>query len=702
MRNLLALITCCGVLLTAGTVSADWPELRGRDPAVQAELAPRLRSIRTDHPRIFCTPQEIARIRQRCADDPRVREVWGWIHQWARGDHFYRNLWASPSQLQACVIAYRLTGNAPATDRDPRILEHALAIADYLAGAEGDGWTWPRICKGLAMAYDWLYEDLSPEQRQRYGAAAMRAAKQCYSTWRHSDFNNHLYLEYGPVLYAGIALYEEGIDDEAARQLALDGLDLLVNHMMPAHDIVARGDGGWNESMGYHAFFTYEFAHLIEAWSSATGENLWEDFTGLDGDAHWLVHNARPWDSGRVGMADIGGRDPFATSIAAYMPLLQRRRDDGLAGWWAEQIRAECLRRHDAGQKYLLGDGTWWPYLLWYDPAVPHVTGDDLPLSRHFRGLGWVSMRSSWEPDATFALFVCAPIYLGGHQHCDSNSFVIHKRDLLALDSGVYDSSCDHRGHYYARTIAHNCVTVTDPDEQFAGGTWGSGRPGEGPNDGGQLYGGGPDLVGDVTAGDEHHRAEITLCEQTDRYVAVVGDATRSYSPQKLREFTRAFVYVRPDLFVVFDRVEATNPDFTKRWLLHSAHEPAIDAARAEIVNGEGRLTVQTLLPRHPRITTVGGPGHEFEVEGHNYAPEKEYDADEAGRWRIEVSPSQPAARDYFLHVLQTSDAGSDGWPAAEVTEDDATIATTINLRGEQITVRFPKTGPLTVQTSIE
>ena len=676
-------------LLVGCRATADWPDLRGREASRQQALAPKLDLIRPEHPRIFCTEREIEAIKQRCATDPVTREVWGWVEPWARGDQYYQNLWATPTQLQGCVIAYRLA------DRDPAILEHAVAIADFLAQAQGDGWTWPRISKALAMAYDWLYDDLTPDQKQRYGRAAISAAQQCYKTWRHSEFNNHLYLEYGPILYAGIALQNEGIDDAAAWQLALDGLDLLLNHMLPAHDLVSQGQGGWHESMSYHAFFTYEFAQLIELWSSASGENLWEAFSGLDNDAAWLAYCARPWDDGRVATADIGDYDSYDGQIADYMPLLALRRRDGVAAWWGEQIRQESARRHAAGRQYILGDGKWWEYLLWHDPTVPPVARDTLPLNRHFGGLGWVSMRSSWQPDATFALFTCAPLWLGGHQHCDNNSFVIGKGGWLALDSGVYDAETSHRGRYYARTIAHNTITVTDPDEQFAGGTWGSGQDGQGPNDGGQLYNTGPDFVTDVQPDDQYHRGRIVTYEATDRYVFVVGDATRSYSPAKLKEFTRAFLFVPPDCFIIFDRVEATNPALKKRWLLHSVAEPRLTDGGAEIVSGDGRMALKRVLPQDPEVTVVGGPGHEFEVNGTNYAPGKKYDPQEAGAWRIEVLPREPRARDYFLNVMVTGGASAEVRPEVSGTADAQGAAVRVRHGGTDIEASFSSEGPL-------
>jgi hypothetical protein len=688
MLKFCLLLVC--MLLVTTYCFADWPNLRHRDTSRQAELRPRLEQIRREHPRIFCRAEDFAEIRHRAETTSEIREVYGWLLEWARGEHFYRNLWATPNQLMAVCVAYRLAQEKP-------ILNHAVAIGDYLAEAQGNSWTWPRIAKGLAFAFDWLYSDLTPEQRQRYGAASLHAAKECYKTWRHGDFNNHQYLEYGPILYPGIALWREGIDDAAVEQLALDGLNLLIDHFMPAHEMVGQGDGGWYESMSYHAFFTYEFAHLIELWASASGEDLWTDYTGLDGEAAWHIHCNRPFDEGRVSVADTGGRDAFGSDNAQYLVLLQRRRRDGLARCWTDHIKQEAIRRHAAGVKYSRDGSDWWPYVLWYDPGVPMVQREELPLSRFFSGLGWVSMRSDWTADATFALFVCAPLWLGGHQHADNNSFIIHKRGLLALDSGVYEGT-PHRANYYARTIAHNTVTVLDPKEQFNGSTWGTGRPGEGSNDGGQLFTSGPDRVSDVKPGDEYHRAQILAYENNDAFTYVVGDATRSYSSGKLREFTRAFLYLRPNVFIIFDRVDATQSDFVKTWLLHSAYEPELGEAAACISNGKGQLRVWTLWPVQPEVAKIGGPGHEFEVSGRNYPPtgKKNYDADEAGRWRIEVHPRERAERQYFLHALITADAGGPLEQSVELLQTEGQLGAAIRDSGGTAEVHFAKEGVLT------
>jgi len=629
------------------------------------------------------TNEEIEAVWNRIKGNPSVRECYQWLKDWAYSGHFYRNLWATPKQLQGAVVAYRLEG------RPAGLLANCLRIMDYLCEAKPDSWTYPRVVRGLSMAYDWLYVDLTAQQKQKYGGRIVECAKACYNTWQHTELNNHVYLEYGPILYAGVALLNEGIDDEAVEQLLLDGMQLLLDAFIPAHALLAQ-DGGWYESMSYHAFFTMEYAHLLELWQHATEEQVWDGPGGLQGDAHWLVYNAWPWDDSRVHVADIGHSSSQDLGIAWYLPLLWARHRDGVARFWTEHLKSRALAGHKRGKKYALGPHLWWPYILWYDETVPIAPREELPLARHFRGVGWVSMRSNWEPDATFALFICSD-WWGGHQHCDNNSFVIHKYAPLAIDSGVYDAGA-HRANYSARTIAHNTIAIFDPNEEFFGGTWGQSRRTRTVNDGGQLYTPSPPGVAACGPGTKYDRGDIISYELTPWYTYAVGDATRSYRLSKVKEFTRAFLHLQPDLFVVFDRVENSNPDFVKCWLLHSINEPVIDNKTITLTNRQGSLTCQTIYPSSLQMVAIGGPGREFEVDGQNF-PTSKKDA-EAGNWRVEVSPAEFAKRDYFLHVLRTAGT-TPVTPHAEPLQGDDRLGVRIIDDGKTYEVRFAITGSL-------
>ena len=151
-----------------------------------------------------------------------------------------------------------------------------------------------------------------------------------------------------------------------------------------------------------------------------------------------------------------------------------------------------------------------------------------------------------------------------------------------------------------------------------------------------------------------------------DAFSYVASDATSVYR-KKCTEAVRQFVHLADDVFVVYDRVGADDPSYGKEWLLRTQNEPLIEGALATADCGEGRICCRTLLPAGADLRKVGGPGREFWASGKNWELDRKFLANAAarareigvgpyfGNWRIEVSPSRPAADDRFLHVLNAT-----------------------------------------------
>jgi heparin/heparan-sulfate lyase len=106
--------------------------------------------------------------------------------------------------------------------------------------------------------------------------------------------------------------------------------------------------------------------------------------------------------------------------------------------------------------------------------------------------------------------------------------------------------------------------------------------------------------------------------------------------------------------------VVSTQPTFKKTWLLHSQNEPTIQANTISFEstqNGRnGRLHNTVLLPsqENQQIEKIGGPGKEYWVDGKNWGTVTQEDA---GQWRVELSPKKAALSDEFLNVIQVMDA---------------------------------------------
>jgi hypothetical protein len=630
-----------------------------------------LPSLLPDHPRLLVTAADLPRLQQQVAAYP---EEWQRVQSRALAPPEDGGL-SDARTLVSTALAYLIT-------REDRYLANAVALADAICrDPKPDGFVTPECIFSLTLCYDWCHCGLTESQRQAIREGVLRQADYLRdNVWRQSDTSNLFSLrQVWPFVYVGLAL-SQGPGDARAGEYLRTGADYLRDHLLPAANAMAGTTGGEAEGYGYSGWgFARPLALTLEAWRTATREDLFGSCTATRYDALWNLYGQRPFDRRLEHLDDASlGEKWRASAIGVYVYLLAARYRDPHAQWLGDQIP-----RGDTD--YL------WTVPLWRDPALSPRPLADLPTAARFDGLGWVLMRSSWEPDATFASFQCGPV-LASHQHMDNNAFTIHQRALLALDSGVnaYDeeANTDYRANYYSRTIAHNTITVYDPNEKFPGGPWVSEEL-TGANDGGQLRRRGPSRIKELAGSDRWQVGQLLAYQHDPQFTYAVGDATRSYSSKKLSRFVRHFLFLPPRLFVVFDLVETTDPSFRKAWLLHTVDEPAVNGSVVTITNGGGRLTVRTLLPERPLTTTIGGPDKECWVDGKNWAPQEQGWARDAGAWRLEVSPSIPAKQDFFLHLLETDGAEIAAQEAVSLTRSPDQVGLRVRAQGKQYEVIF-------------
>ena len=314
---------------------------------------------------------------------------------------------------------------------------------------------------------------------------------------------------------------------------------------------------------------------------------------------------------------------------------------------------------------------------LWRDTTVKKADLNGFKLSHISGGPGYVYARSSWDEDATYFFFKCGDRFTA-HQHLDVGHFLIYKYEELVGDGGHYDAfGSNHDVNYHLRTIAHNTILVHDPCE-----TWPGIRAGPvSGNDGGQHHNW-PHHNGAVTDAGEwlkrrqlYDIADILAFEDKGDYVYIAGDCTRSYSPKKLEYFTRQIVFMRPETFIIFDRVSSKNPHFRKTWLLQAMKVPTETENGLVVTNGKGRLFIQTLLPPDPEIKLVTGTKL-YQYDGKAYPPKR--DTGPAPQCRVEISPGRQRKVDYFLHVLTAADVSVTSVEKANVQVKDTEVTVTI------------------------
>ncbi|MBV6323691.1 heparin/heparin-sulfate lyase HepB [Duganella violaceipulchra] len=365
-------------------------------------------------------------------------------------------------------------------------------------------------------------------------------------------------------------------------------------------------------------------------------------------------------------------------------------------------------------------DDIW--HVLFRDTQLPEQVSQSLPLTKYFpEPYGMMVARTGWtdgvnmDSGAVVASMKIGSVQYRNHQHLDAGQFQIYYKGGLATASGIYEGlaencpgvkNCPTQGYgglhdmnYQKRTIAHNSLLIFDPAETFQ--TSG--------NDGGQrwvnpqnrqesfsqadLLGTSPaDVLRDVPVKDSSIVASVLKHDfgpdpVIPDYSYLKGDLTNAYSA-KVSEVKRSFVFLNlkntehPAALIVFDKITSTNDSFTKTWLLHSQSQPQIVGDTVTIkrvdatVGYNGQLVNRTLLPAGANavITAVGGTGNEYRVQGSNYPiyAANVKNTEEAGAWRIEISPATKAAADTFLNVMQVMDATgrTTALPATAVVSD--------------------------------
>jgi hypothetical protein len=614
--------------------------------------------VKPAHPRLLI--EDVPSLARRC--DGALAEDYRVVKQRAdaavdRGAlQFIANPWSIPEDLMNCGIAYLVERQRG---------RNARPYADVIIRQWGDG---ALISERQgshfgyhALAYDWIFDALTPAQRVRFGDALgtwlrfFTDQPEILLKWGHWEYNQ----TWGPIhlnimncrdaltqkLFIALAIRGAGTAYEADAVRFLDSW----NQRIPAECIPAfnRMGGVWSESYGHGAYGPVTvIPYAFHAWRTATGIDLFRQIEpwGYPVESpRWVAFTMMPHNERTAWIDDGDGSRPAAFARAA--PMLR----DGLSQWFSERGR-QWLRER-------------WQRVACTLPSIPSISPESLPLGYLFAGAGHVYMRSAWnDPNATWAFFGCGPQY-AGHARDDEGHFLICKRGALVSRQGG-------QGHndsdpYAGGSLIFNMVTIFDPNESFR-------RAKNNENDGGLLrhvY---------ESSGLPRERGRIVAFEHHADYTYTAADITPGYSPAKAREVTRQFLYLRGEreFFIVFDRVEAVRPEFIRHFFLHVPTEPErrdglltwqslpeADGDQQVLSHGRSRMFLHTLLPRPADIVLRGGPGRE--AWGHPLEPTAQYNHMTAGRakppvcpWRIEVGDPAPGTRTLFLHVFEVTDAG--------------------------------------------
>jgi len=599
------------------------------------------------HPRLFMRPEDLPRLRSLARGsvkdrfEPLVREADRLLrseptpepeHRGSARDkndlEAIRYWWPNRQQTQkACqeaetlAFVYLLTGEARYGAAARRWILH-------LARWDPDGPTNFRLnCEAakpllyrLPRAYDWAYAALSESDRVTVRRAMLRRATDAWREWEIKEGVGHFNSPYGS--HANRIWHKLG---ECA--LAFLGeipeaetwLDYAVNKFHACYPVWSDDDGGWHEGVSYWGGYMAKAVWWLQVARSALEiDGFKKPFFAQVVDYPMYV---APPGSPNMGFGDLAYR-PVPNSWGGFIGFFTRMSaassPDSHASywrWWAEQWGM-------GSQSGILG--------FLYAANLPSLPAarppTDLPLSKVFSGIGVASLHTSLinSRDDVHFLFKSSPFGTQSHGHNPHNSFQLNAYGEPLLTTCVYRDLHGSPFHYrWAHsTLAHNAVLV-DGKGQIQHSTAPHGR--------------------------------IMDQQLTQDWDYVVGDATAAYGP-RLERYHRHVLFLRPDLIVLWDDLQARQPA-TFQFMLHALNRFSIDERNVQLTVEHGNAAVDVRYLSEAQLKF-----HQW--EGYDPEPRREF----PNQWHVEAATVSESRQASVLTVLlprRIDERG--GWTVREV-----------------------------------
>jgi hypothetical protein len=301
-----------------------------------------------------------------------------------------------------------------------------------------------------------------------------------------------------------------------------DWVWFAMNVFFNTYPVWSDDDGGWHEGSSYWSSYINRFTWWADVMREAMGINAYDKpyFSKL---GYYAIYLMPPGKVGG-GFGDLTARRRSSQNVPLVSGLAAQAQN-GHWQWYVEQLG---------------GPATVGGYIGFIRGALPKVKAtppDNLPVSRFFRGTGQAYLNTTlFNADKDVqVVFKSSPFGTQSHGYEANNSFLIwaYGKRLL-IRSGYRDSyGSDHHRNWMWSTRSVNNITVN-----------GKGQ-------------------GKRTA---KARGEIIAFKTTPDMDVVIGKAGSAYETP-LERFTRAIIFVKPELIIVYDRLEAKEPSTYEYWL---------------------------------------------------------------------------------------------------------------------------------------
>ena len=569
------------------------------------------------------------------------------------------------------ALAYRVTGEARYREAarrwllnlaswDPRgITSHGIELPS--GGIGNDEASMPMM-ERMSMAWDWIGDTLTPEERQKVLASMTERGNQVLRVLENEDFLSHPFGNHSgrAIAFLGNAGLAFLGDIPEAEQW----LDYVLRSELTSYPSFGGDDGGWSQGLSYWSFYIYSHANFAVALRQATDTDLFKKpffqntgYFGLyfvppyapsGGFGDSAYH--RPNESGGVladTLAETSG-DPVLKWYAKGIAEMGEENQTKWREWFVEDVY-ETLKAADAST---------------LEPELP----TKLDGSKHMKDIGWVAMHSALgdAKNDVWAMFRSGRFGSFSHAHADQNSFQLYAYGrALAIDSGYYPSyGTPHDILWTRQTGAHNGILVNGRGQPAF--TWEA----EGNIDHYERQG-----IVTLVRGQAADAYNLPQTESTARlWQKLLKEPVPPMDP-KVENFERTLAFVasstRPVL-VVHDYVKTSGPAKFD-WLLHALNRMETDSRTGAISIREGDVRVAVRLVASAPFRFSQTSKFTIEPEAASNTAYILGKASFADQWHLKATTDTPGDEVKFLAILVPY-RESEPEPKIELLQGDGTI----------------------------
>ncbi|MBN2476877.1 MAG: DUF4962 domain-containing protein [Pirellulales bacterium] len=446
-------------------------------------------------------------------------------------------------------------------------------------------------------------------------------------------------------------LGEVGIAFHGEIEQADDWVWFAANVFYNVYPVWSDDDGGWHEGVSYWSSYVGRFTWWADVMRAAMGVDAFQKpyFSQV---GYYPMYLMPPGKVGG-GLGDLVARCTARQNVP-LVGQLAAQSGNGHWQWYVEQM---------GGAKAESG------YIGFVRGALPKVEAkapDDLPASRLFRGTGQAYLNTTLydADDDVQVVFKSSPFGTQSHGYEANNSFLLWAYgQRLLIRTGYRDiyGSAHHRNWMWSTRSVNN-ITVAGQG-QGRRTAWAKGR--------------------------------IVAFQTTPSVDVVVGEAGEAYRAEGkadgdrlLDRFTRAILFIKPELVVVYDRLAAREDTSFEYWLHATEKFTADDQRDVRLQVGDVGCRIALLAP-----------------EGLSFSQTDQYDPNPRPRiklreWHLTATAPEKTRSIEFVALCRPHRLGD---PVPEQQQlrqvDGGYVLTAALCDGGRVEVRLPKTtGPIRIE----